>query len=262
MIPYTILLILFIFNSLLYLFLHKKTKISIRYLFSDNLFVVAISFFVAIYIYTFLYAWTFVLIPFLVSGFDFIVIMIRFWRIPHRQLKAKSNEIVSPADGKVIYIQKTDANETPISNKKNRLASINELNKTNILDEPCWVIGINMTPLDVHKNCAPIEGIVILNEHTHGKFLSLKDPMAVQENERHTIVITNPDCIVGVVQTASRLVRRIDSYITVGQKIEKGQWFGMIRFGSQVDIIIPVRAKLRLRLGEQIYAKTTIIATI
>ncbi len=257
-----IFLLIFLFSSFLYLFLHKKTKISLKYLFQDNLIVTGVTFFVSEYIYAYSHVLTYALTPFLILGFAFGAFMIRFWRTPHRQLTAKSNEIVSPADGKVIYIQKTNANETPISNKNNRLASINELNQTNILNESCWVIGINMTPLDVHKNCAPIEGVVLLSEHTSGKFLSLKDPMAVQANERNTIVVANQKCMVGVIQTASRLVRRIDSYITVGQNVEKGQWFGMIRFGSQVDIILPSRATLQIKLGEQVYAKTTVIAVI
>jgi phosphatidylserine decarboxylase len=260
----TVFLFLFIllFSSLLYLFLHKKTRISLKYLFQDNLIVAIVSFVSSECIYAYSHVLTYALTPFLIVGFAFGAFMIRFWRTPHRQLTAKSNEIVSPADGKVIYIQKMMANETPISNKNNRLALLKELHQTDVLNEPCWVIGINMTPLDVHKNCAPIDGVVLLNEHTSGKFLSLKDPMAVKENERNTIVIANSTCTLGVVQTASRLVRRIDSYITVGQNVEKGQWVGMIRFGSQVDIILPIRATLQIKIGEQVYAKTTVIGVI
>ena len=92
-----------------------------------------------------------------------------------------------------------------------------------------------------------------------GKILSLKDFNSDKDNERNTIVIDNNKISVGVVQIASRLVRRIDTYIKEGNFIKKGSWFGMIRFGSQVDLIIPASVKLEIKTQQQVYAGKTIV---
>ena len=118
-----------------------------------------------------------------------------------------------------------------------------------------------MTPFDVHKNAAPISGKVILNLSRKGKFLSLKLPESDAENERHTLVIQNEKTIVGVVQIASRLVRRIANYVEEGQLIERGDWYGMIRFGSQVNLIIPADNIVKVDTGTQVFAAKTLIAT-
>jgi len=76
------------------------------------------------------------------------------------------------------------------------------------------------------------------------------------------LIIQNGDYKVGVVQIASRLVRRIDSYVKVGDFIKKGDWYGMIRFGSQVDVILPDKFSIKIKVGKQIYAANTIIASL
>ena len=121
-----------------------------------------------------------------VVAVGYTVTMIRFWRTPIRKVTAKENEIVSPADGNVIYIKRIEPNETPISIKNGMINEIMELTKTDLLSSPCWLIGINMTPWDVHKNCSPIDGKIILNKHTDGSFLSLKNFNAITRNERNT----------------------------------------------------------------------------
>ena len=187
--------------------------------------------------------------------------MIRFWRTPKRKVKAKKNEIVSPADGNVLYIKKVESGETPISIKKGLKANLKEITTTDIGKSSSWLIGINMTPFDVHKNCTPIAGEVKLIKHIHGKFLSLKEPRALVENERVTIVLeTKENEQIGIVQTASRLVRRIDTYVKEGDNLKQGAWYGMIRFGSQVDLIIPACYDIKVEVGHQIFAKSTIIA--
>ena len=253
-----------IFSTLLYLYLNRKTRISKKFIFTDNVVVILFTVIVAVIIDSLTnkyYTWLiYLLIPILVLGFSFSLTMIRFWRTPNRKLNAKPNEIVSPADGNVLYIKKIEKGETPISIKKGLEASLVEVTQTNILETPCWLIGINMTPFDVHKNCAPISGKIILNKHIAGMFLSLKDPKALISNERNTLVIQNDKFSVGIVQTASRLVRRIDSYVSEGENITMGDWFGMIRFGSQVDVIIPQSFTPLVEIGQQVSAKKTIIA--
>ena len=107
-----------------------------------------------------------------------------------------------------------------------------------------------------------INGTVILNQHTKGVFLSLKTQDALTLNERNTIIIENDRLRVGVIQIASKGVRRIDSYVKSGAIVKKGDWLGMIRFGSQVDVILPYTADIKISLGQQVYAAKTVIASI
>jgi phosphatidylserine decarboxylase len=255
-----------IISTLLYLYLHRKTRISMKYLYIDNVGVILLSAMTAYLLGTLLPdAWNWIhylLNPGLVVGIAFAFTMIRFWRTPKRKITAGEEDIVCPADGNVIYITRVEAGEVPVSIKGRRYSRLEELTKTDLLEKPCWLVGINMTPFDVHKNCAPIDGKVILNQHFDGKFLSLKDDEALTENERNTYVIGNEKLRVGIVQIASRLVRRIDSYVEQGATVKKGDWLGMIRFGSQVDVIIPIEYEINVQLKEQTYAGITILAKL
>lgn len=253
-----------ILSTLLYLYLHKKTRISLKYLFIDNVGVIVSTVLLLFLIKIVLpdnWSWfLFLVCPVLVVGIAFSFTMIRFWRTPKRKIRATENEIASPADGNIIYITKLETNEIPVSIKKGIQATLSEVTQTNLLSTPCWLIGINMTPFDVHKNCAPIDGKIILNKHIKGEFRSLKDANAIVKNERNTLVIQNKKLTIGIVQTASKLVRRIDSYVKEGDAINRGDWFGMIRFGSQVDVILPQGYKPDVSIGQQVYAAETIIA--
>jgi phosphatidylserine decarboxylase len=253
-----------IISTLWYLYLHKKTRISLKFLYIDNVAVIVPSLILSIYLEGInqIHIILLIIINFiLIFGLSFTFTMIRFWRTPKRKIIAKDGEIVSPADGNVLYIKKIEKGEVPISIKKGLEASIEEIAQTDLLNQGSWLVGINMTPFDVHKNCAPIDGEVILNKHINGEFLSLKEPKALIRNERNTLVLkTDDNEFFGIIQTSSKLVKRIDSYIKVGQKIKQGDWFGMIRFGSQVDVIIPGNYTVSLEIGQQTYAGKTIIA--
>lgn len=255
-----------VLSTLLYYYLHYKTRISLKYLFQDNVVVILLSFllsYLLLLALPFDWEWVAYLVNAgLVGAIAFGITMIRFWRTPTRKCEAPAEHIISPADGNVIYIEKIEAGQVPISVKGHTLAKLSELTKTDILEGPCWLIGINMTPFDVHKNCAPVPGKVVLNRHFDGKFLSLKDPVALKENERQTVVFDNNGMKIGIVQTASKLVRRIDTYVKEGEMLKRGQWFGMIRFGSQVDIIIPRKYNVKVKLKDQIYAGESVIAEL
>ena len=264
MIPFLIIESLIV-STLIYYYLHRKTRINLKFLYLDNLVVAGVAVGLLWLLSTLLTGnhWIlYVICPPLLLGLAFGLTMIRFWRTPKRKIKASANEIVSPADGNVIYIKQVKASEVPISVKGKTISKLTELTKTNILDKPSWLIGINMTPFDVHKNCAPIDGKILLNQHFSGKFLSLKEHTALTENERHTYVIENSAIMVGIVQIASKLVRRIDSYVKSGANVHKGDWLGMIRFGSQVDVILPLECEIHVELGQQLYAGTSIIADL
>jgi phosphatidylserine decarboxylase len=270
----SILIVLILLNLIistsLYLYLHKKTRINIKYIFTDNVIVGMIAGVSICYFYNFISIYsqspyliflTLILSVFTVALLSFLFTMIRFWRTPIRRMKAQIGEIVSPADGNVLYIKQIESGDIPVTIKNGLSAKISEIAQTELLNQSSWLIGINMTPFDVHKNCASVGGLIILNKHIPGKFLSLKNPEASIQNERNTLVIkSDSNEFFGVVQTASRLVRRIDSYVKEGQSINQGDWFGMIRFGSQVDILIPRIYKVNIKVGEQVYAGKSIIA--
>jgi phosphatidylserine decarboxylase len=248
---------------MLYLYLHKKTHISIHYLYKDNVVNIVLSV-LALQLLFHLdscpwYVWALGILV-TVPGLCVILAMIRFYRVPLRKTNMTPKSIVSPADGNIIYIKKVEAGEIPISVKNGISAKLCEFANTELLDYPCWLIGINMTPFDVHKNCAPIEGKIILNKHFDGEFLSLKHQEALLRNERNTIILDSKIGKIGVVQTASRLVRRIVTYKSEGDALVKGEWFGMIKFGSQVDLIIPSTCRVVVGQSQQVYAKKTIIA--
>ena len=255
----TFILITFI-STLMYLYLMKKTKIHYKYIFIDNPIVILITCFIYNYFSLYNKIFNMVIALIFIPTIGFLITNIRFWRKPVRTVNAKKNEIVSPADGNIIYIKKIEDQKIPVLTKQNRPSYLNELSETSIIKNPYWLIGINMTPFDVHRNCAPVSGTVVLNKHYNGKYLSLKSPRAVDENERNTIVIQKNDEQFGIIQIASRLVRRIDSYIKVGDIIKQGDWIGMIRFGSQVDLLLPNNYKVNVKVGNQVYAKKTKIA--
>jgi len=259
-----ILFIFIIIESLIwYIYFYKKTKLNLKFVLIDNFITFFLSIFIIYFQTKFLnYYLILILSPFIVLGFSFFITMIRFWRTPKRKIPTSENAIVSPADGRIIYIRKIEKGELPFSVKNKRISKLFEITKTELLNDSCWLIGINMTPLDVHKNCAPIQGQIILSKHTSGKFLSLKLGDSDVENERHTYVIKNNNIIIGVIQIASRLVRRIDSYVNENDFVEKGRWIGMIRFGSQVDVILPTTCKIKINLKQQVYACQTIIAEL
>jgi phosphatidylserine decarboxylase len=253
-----------LFSTIWYLYLRKKTHIRPIFVLTDNLYVFILSLTVVLgfgWLFSFDNVLIWLLPPPLVLGFSFIITMIRFWRTPRRKVHAKEGEMVSPADGKVLYIKELEQGETPVSIKKGLKATLKEITNTDIIKSPGWIIGINMTPFDVHKNCIPIAGVVKIVKHIKGKFLSLKEPTALVENERVTVVVETGDKEqIGIVQTASKLVKRIDTYVKEGEKVEQGKWYGMIRFGSQVDLIIPAHYEVNVEIGQQLFAKTTIIA--
>lgn len=266
--------ILILFNivasTLMYLYLHKKTRMNIRYLYMDNLAVIILVSLLSYMFYEFLFNAAdvyirvigSVIIPvFFIPVFGYAFTMIRFWRTPIRKVKSKQNEIISPVDGNVLYIKEIEKGNIPVSIKRGLKAKLTELTDTEIINGPVWLIGVNMTPFDVHKNCTPVAGKVILNKHIKGEFLSLKHPESILRNERNTLVIkTEENELFGIIQTASKMVRRIDSYVSTGDNLKQGQWFGMIRFGSQVDIILPVTYDIKIKVKQQLYAIKTIIA--
>ncbi len=193
----------------------------------------------------------------------FAFLAYRFYRDPERTIPDTPNTIVSPADGKIIYIRKSSNGMLPVSTKHGKHYPLQELIKTAFYTEDVMVIGISMNFMDVHVNRAPIAGRIAFQRHFPGLFGSLRNPDMVFENERTTTIFEQGTLQIAVVQIASRLVRQIVSFVKEGQEVAQGQRFGIIRFGSQVDLVVPASPSIEIRVkpGELVRAGETVIAT-
>ncbi len=188
----------------------------------------------------------------------------RFYRDPERKVPQAPNVIVSPADGEVVYVRQSRQGALPVSTKAGRNYTLSELTKTPLEMADAVVIGIGMSFLDVHVNRAPIAGLIAAKQHFRGLFGSLRRPEMVFHNERMTTVVQAGDLQLAVVQIASRLVRQICSFVHESQQVEKGQRIGMIRFGSQVDLVLPLRPDLEVTVkpGERVTAGQSIVGVL
>lgn len=193
-----------------------------------------------------------------------VLLLYRFYRDPVRIAPSSNNIIISPADGKIIYIKEVKKGEPFISEKKGRKFYLRDLYNFDDSFEDVVIVGISMSFLDVHVNRAPITGRVKVLKHIPGLFLSLKKQEAIINNERAFTLIENDDIKIGVLQITSRLVRNIKAYIRENMTVTKGEKIGMIRFGSQVDIVIPKSDKilLNVKIGQKVKAGITAIAKI
>ena len=190
-------------------------------------------------------------------------IMFFFFRDPERKPPNDPGLIVSPADGTVVYIKEIEDGRFPFAVKNDNTIPLSEFSRENLIPETGIQIGIAMNYLNVHVNRSPIAGVVKMLEPIHGKFLSLKHIHALLENERTLMVFENDNLKVGIVQIASRLVRRIVPYVKEGQTLEQGDRVGMIKFGSQVDLLIPYREdlKVRVKVGDELTAGESVVLT-
>ena len=189
-------------------------------------------------------------------------LLVLFFRDPEREPPAGDGLIISPADGRVVYVRPVPSRQIPTAEKHGRSCAMPELSGTPIGDNAAVSVGISMNLADVHVNRAPVTGRVVLAEHVPGTFGSLRKPESLLTNERATTVIDSGDMQVAVVQIASRLVRRIVGFVAVGERVRIGQRVGLIRFGSQVDLLIPDRADIRVTVqpGDQVTAGRTVVA--
>jgi len=187
-----------------------------------------------------------------------------FFRDPDRMPSEDPVSVVSPADGKVLYLKRLEAGQGLAPEKKGNSLVLDELSDEPWVHQPLWHIGISMVFSDVHVNRSPIPGRVTMVRHRPGRFLSLRRDEAVQVNERQVLVIENDRSPVAIVQIASRLVRRIRPFVRAGDQVEKGQRIGVITFGSQVDVFIPTARlpTLEIKIGQRLIAGVTVLGRL
>jgi len=193
--------------------------------------------------------------------------LIFFLRDPVRKTPMQDNIIVAPADGKVAYIRKVKDGEVPVCIKSGEKVLLKEITKSS-LDEISngHIVGIAMSFSDVHIQRTPISGKVIDQVHVSGRFLDINfnARRLLREAERNILTLKDPvnNITVIAIQLASNSVRRVISWVNKGESLTIGQRYGYVKFGSQVDLIIPDLEGLRfnIRKGDKVYAGETIIA--
>lgn len=191
---------------------------------------------------TFLFAPSVVAWILLVLLLGVFLFLVSFFRVPNRTLTIKDGVIVAPADGKVVVIE--EAHDTEYFNAK-RLQ-----------------VSIFMSPANVHVNRNPLDGEVVYNQYHKGKFLVAWDPKSSTDNERHSVVIKNGNTEVLVKQIAGALAKRIVNYLQVGQKVKQTNEFGFIKFGSRVDLLLPIGTQVNVAMNEVVKGGVTVIATL
>ena len=262
-----IILASFLMSSALFIFWVAKGGFNRRYLYTDNILLGAVASLFSLLLFYLVPMPLWVLVPF-GSGFIILVLFVllflfRFFRNPARSVPGDADDIVSAADGRVIYIKELEKGQMPVTVKKMRIAELSEVTKTDLLERPCYLIGIAMTLFDVHMNRSPVDGKVTFIKHTPGTAIGLNTPSSTVTNERNTVIIERHDGVrAGIVQIAARGVRRCIVTAKEGDTVKRGEIIGKIRWGSQLDMIIPRNCEIMVREGEQVHAGSTVIARL
>lgn len=171
------------------------------------------------------------------------LIVLQFFRNPKRSFTAGDQLVICPADGKVVVIEETEEGEYF---KDRRLQ-----------------VSIFMSPVNVHINRNPISGVVKFFKYHPGKYLAAWNPKSSTENERTTVVVEHKNGTpVLFRQIAGALARRIVWYVKEGDLVEQGKEFGFIKFGSRVDIFLPLGTKVNLQLNQVVKGGITVLAEL
>lgn len=173
----------------------------------------------------------------------FYLLILQFFRNPIFQITGHDKHVLAPADGKVVVIEETVESE--------------------YLKDKRLQVSIFMSPVNVHVNRSPVGGRVSFFKYHPGKYLVAWHPKSSTENERTTVAVKMHNGVeVLFRQIAGALARRIKCYVTEGQKLDQGQEFGFIKFGSRVDIFLPLDAKVTVKIGEVTKGGRTVIAEL
>ncbi len=168
-----------------------------------------------------------------------IIFTLNFFRDPERKAPDRDDVVVSPADGKVLFIKEI------VDNK--------------FLNDKAKMISVFMSPLNVHVNRIPIDGRVDFLEYHKGEYIAAFEDKASEVNERSEIGITNKYGKVLFTQVAGFVARRIVYDLSIGDTVKMGERFGMIKFGSRVDVIVPINWTPKVKQGDKVSAGETIL---
>ena len=171
----------------------------------------------------------------------FFLFIISFFRIPTRTLTINTNHIISPADGKVVVIE--------------------EIIDTEYFNDKRIQLSVFMSPANVHVNRNPINGEVVYNQYHKGKYLVAWHPKSSTENERWSVAVKNEKGTILYKQIAGALAKRICNYTKVGQQVKQTEEYGFIKFGSRVDVLLPLGTKINVDLNQKVQGGVTVLAT-
>ena len=178
-----------------------------------------------------------------ILSFLLFVIIVQFFRSPKITIEANNKHVLCPADGKVVVIEETE--------------------ETEFLKDKRIQLSVFMSPINVHINRNPIAGVIKYFKYHKGKYLVAWHPKSSTENERTTIAIENSDGVIVLFrQIAGALARRIVWYVKEGDVVDQGEQFGFIKFGSRVDVFLPIGTKINVELGEVVKGGRTILAEL
>lgn len=173
----------------------------------------------------------------------FSLFLLRFFRVPSRSIHLNSNKVLSPADGTIVAIE--------------------EVEETEFLNKKCIQVSVFMSVWNVHINWYPAAGKVVYSRYHPGKYLLAWNPKSSTENERTTIAVEREDGVqVLFRQIAGFLARRIICNAVEGQSVDQCQEVGFIKFGSRVDIFLPLEAKVRVNINQKVVGTQTVIADL
>jgi phosphatidylserine decarboxylase len=167
--------------------------------------------------------------------------ILSFFRIPSRIHTLSENSIIAPADGEVVVIEEVEPDEY-FSDRRIQ-------------------VSIFMSPFNVHVNRNPISGKVVYSTYHPGKYLVAWHPKSSTENERHSVVYQKNGREILVKQIAGALARRIVNYLQPGQTVQQNAEMGFIKFGSRVDLLLPLDAVIKVKIGDRPLGGVTEIAT-
>jgi len=171
------------------------------------------------------------------------LLVLQFFRIPSKNLVIDESLIIAPADGKVVVIEETEEGE--------------------FLKDRRIQVSIFMSPINVHNNLNPVSGIVKYFKYHPGKFLVAWHPKSSTENERSTVAVEmKGGQVILFRQIAGALARRIICYVKQGSRVEQGSEFGFIKFGSRVDVFLPLGTEILCKLGDVSTGGETVIARL
>jgi len=177
--------------------------------------------------------------PLIIVALFILIFTLNFFRDPERTTPNDENVIVSPADGKILIIK--------------------EVVDERFVNEEAWQISVFMSPLNVHVNRIPIDGKVDYLKYIKGEYLVAYHDKADTRNERSEIGMTSKHGKVLFTQVAGMVARRIIYDLNEGDSVKMGERFGMIRFGSRVDVVVPKKWKLNVKVGDLTKAGETIL---
>ena len=176
-----------------------------------------------------------------IATLGLLLFIISFFRIPKRTLTINEHAIVAPADGKVVVIEEVQADEY-FTDKRIQ-------------------VSIFMSPANVHVNRNPVSGEVVYSKYHKGKYLVAWHPKSSTQNERHSVVYKKEGKEILVKQIAGALAKRISNYLQTGQQAQQTEEMGFIKFGSRVDLLLPLDAKILAKIGDKPQGGVTVIAT-